>query len=75
MKQKTIAKSLESVGCKCYRPGDDEFETIASQITPLHKIRTELSNKLTLYQDKTNYSFRRNESVNELYSDDVFLVV
>ncbi len=45
---KTKASSPESVGCKCYHSGDPEFEALASQVTPLHKIRSEFSNKQTL---------------------------
>jgi hypothetical protein len=43
MKLKKEANSPESVGCKCYRPGDPEFEVLASLVTPLHKIRSEFS--------------------------------
>lgn len=61
--------SLESVSCKCYRPGDPEFEVVARQVTPLNKIRSELSGKHTLYhEEKSDYGWRRNESVNDLYS-------
>lgn len=60
---------LELVDCKCYRPGDPEFEIVASQVTPLHKIRSELSCKQTLFhEEKSYYGWRRNESVNDLYS-------
>jgi hypothetical protein len=72
MKRKTKAKSLESVGCKCYRPGDPEFESIVSLVTPLHKIRSEFSNTFTLYQDKSSYSWRRHESVNDLFESGTF---
>jgi hypothetical protein len=69
MKIKAKANSLESVGCVSYRPGDPEFETIASLVTPLHKIRSEFSGKQTLYQEeKPDYCWRRNESVNDLYA-------
>lgn len=69
MMLKTKANLQESVGCKCYRPGDPEFETLASLVTPLHKIRSEFSGKQTLsYEEKTDYGWRRNESVNDLYA-------
>jgi hypothetical protein len=68
MKPKTKINALESAGCKCYRPGDPEFEIVASLVTPLHKIRSEFSGKLTLYhEDKHDYGWRRNESINDLY--------
>jgi hypothetical protein len=71
MKLKT---NVNSVVCKCYRPGDPEFETLASQVTPLHKIRTELCCKQTLYhEEKASYGWKRNESVNALYTGDTFL--
>ena len=74
MMLKTKANSLESVGCKCYRPGDPEFEALASLVTPLHKIRSEFSSKHTLcYEEKPDYGLRRNESVNELYTGSTFL--
>ena len=74
MKIKTNEKSLESVGCKCYRPGDPEFEVLASLVTPLHKIRSELSCKQTLYmEEKPNYGWKRNESVNDLYVGATYL--
>jgi hypothetical protein len=74
MKLKAKANSLESVGCRCYRPGDPEFEAIASLVTPLHRIRSELIGKQTLYQEeKSDYSWRRNESVNDLYAGGTFL--
>jgi hypothetical protein len=74
MMLKTKANSLESVGCKCYRPGDPEFEAIASLVTPLHKIRSEFCGKQTLYQEeKPDYSWRRNESVNDLYAGGTYL--
>ena len=31
MKLMTKEKSLESVGCRCYHPGDPEFEALASK--------------------------------------------
>lgn len=71
MMLKTKANSLESVGCKCYRPGDPEFEVLARQVTPLHKIRSEFSNKHILYMDmeeKPDYIRRLNESVNDLFA-------
>ncbi len=68
MKLKTQNVPLESVGCKCYRPGDPEFEVVASKVTPLHMIRSELSWKQTLFhEEKSDYGWRRNESVNDLY--------
>ena len=68
MMLKNKAKSSESFNCKCYRPGDPEFEALANQITPLHKIRSETSYKLTLYhEEKFDYGWRRNENVNDLY--------
>ena len=71
--QKIKTKSPESVGCKCYRPGDPEFEALASLVTPLHKIRSEFSGKQTLYmEEKPEYSWRRNESVNDLYAGVAF---
>jgi hypothetical protein len=74
MKLKSKAKSLEEVGCKCYRPGDPEFETLASQVTPLHKIRSELCGKQTLYhEEKPVYVWKRHESVNDLYAGIRFL--
>ena len=64
-----IKTSVDSVGCKCYRPGDPEFENLASLVTPLHKIRTEASGKQTLYhEEKSQYGWKRNESVNDLYT-------
>ena len=76
MKLKTEAKLPESVGCRCYRPGDPEFETMASQVTPLHKIRSEFSGKQTLYhEEKPDYGWRRNESVNDLFAGNTFLTV
>jgi len=64
-----LKHKTESVGCKCYRPGDPEFETLARLVTPLHKIRTELSGKQTLYyEEKSKYGWKRNESVNDLYT-------
>ena len=69
MKPKTKENSLESVGCKCYRPGDPEFEALASQVTPLHKIRSEFSSTQTLYHaEKPDYGWKRNERVNVLYA-------
>ena len=69
MKLKNKVNALESVGCKCYHPGDPEFEAIASIVTPLHKIRSELIGKQTIYQEeKPDYHWRRNESVNDLYA-------
>jgi hypothetical protein len=66
MKLKT---KVDSVGCKCYRPGDPGFESLASLVTPLHKIRTEASGKQTLYhEEKSNYGWKRNESFNDLYA-------
>ncbi|HIJ88535.1 MAG TPA: hypothetical protein HPP97_12780 [Desulfuromonadales bacterium] len=68
MKLKT---KVDSADCKCYRPGDPEFETLANLVTPLHKIRTELYGKQTLYhEENASYGWRRNESVNALYSGD-----
>jgi hypothetical protein len=77
MNLKTKAKSLESFGCKCYRPGDPEFDAIARLVTPLHKIRSEFSGKRTLHpsDEKSDYGWRRNESVNDLYAGDTFLTV
>ena len=70
MKIKSNAKFLESIDCKWYRPGDPEFEAIVSQVTPLHKIRSELSCQRTLYplEERSEYGWRRNESVNDLFS-------
>ncbi len=60
-------RTVDLVGCKCYRPGDPEFESLARLVTPLHKIRTELIGKQTLYyEDKTDYGWKRHESVNDL---------
>jgi hypothetical protein len=74
MKLKTKENSLESVGCKCYRPGDPDFEALASLVTPLHKIRSEFSGKHTLYhEEKPDYGWRRNESINDLYAGGKFL--
>jgi len=74
MKLKTKEKSLESANCRCYRPGDPEFETLASLVTPLHKIRSELSGRQTLYhEEKSSYGWRRNESVNDLYAGVTYL--
>jgi hypothetical protein len=74
MKLKTKENSLESVNCKCYRPGDPEFEALASLVTPLYKIRSELIGKQTLYHEEmSNYGWSRNESVNDLYSGSTFL--
>jgi hypothetical protein len=70
MKPKTKVNSLESVGCKCYRPGDPEFEVIAGLVTPLHKIRSDFSGKRTLFhEEKSEYGWRRNESINDLYAE------
>ena len=49
MKLKT---KIVSVDCKSYRPGDPEFDALASLVTPLHKIRSEPSGKQTLYHDE-----------------------
>lgn len=70
MRIKTKAKVLESVDCKCYRPGDPEFEAIVSQVTPLHKIRSDFSYQRTLYplDERSEYSWKRNESVNDLFA-------
>lgn len=69
-----IKTNVDSVGCKCYRPGDPEFEILARLVTPLHKIRSEFSGKQTLYhEEKTNYGWKRNESVNDLYTGGIFL--
>jgi hypothetical protein len=69
MKLKSKANSLEVVGCICYRPGDPEFETLASQVTPLHKIRSEFSGKQTLYhEEKPVYGWKRHESINDLFA-------
>lgn len=74
MKLKTKANLLESIGCKCYCPGDPEFEALASLVTPLHKIRSESSGKQTLYhEEKPDYGWRRNESINDLYAEVTFL--
>ena len=71
LKTKANLQERESVGCKCYRPGDPEFETLASLVTPLHKIRSEFSGKQTLsYEEKSDYGWRRNESVNDLFAVD-----
>jgi hypothetical protein len=68
MKLKTTVKSSESVGCKCYRPGDPEFEVLARLVTPLHKIRSEFIGTQTLYhEEKPVYGWKRNENVNDLY--------
>ena len=69
-----IKTNVDSVGCKCYRPGDPEFETLARLVTPLHKIRSEFSGKQTLYhEEKSNYGWKRNENVNDLYTGGIFL--
>jgi hypothetical protein len=74
MKIKTKEYSLESVGCKCFRPGDPEFDSLACLVTPLHKIRSEFSGKQTIYhEEKPDYGWRRNESVNDLYVDVSYL--
>lgn len=74
MKVKTKAKSLESVGCKCYRPGDPGFEAVASLVTPLHKIRSAFRGILPLdLDDKPICSWKRNESTNDLYSGTTYL--
>jgi len=74
MELKTKEISLESIGCKCYRPGDPEFETLARQVTPLHMIRSEYSGKHTLYHEvKPRYGWKRHESVNILYATDTYL--
>jgi hypothetical protein len=66
MKLKT---KIVSVDCKSYRPGDPEFEALASLVTPLHKIRSESSAKQTLYhEENSKYGWKRNESVNDLYA-------
>ncbi len=66
MQQRT---TVDLVGCKSYRPGDPEFETLARLVTPLHKIRTELIGKQTLYyEENTEYGWKRHESVNDLYT-------
>jgi hypothetical protein len=77
MNYKTKLKSQELVGCKCYRPGDPEFDTIASLITPLHKIRSEVSNHRILYplDEKSDFRWRRNESVNDLFSGDHYVTI
>jgi len=33
-------EEMEQVGCKCYRPGDQDFEALAARITPLERIRS-----------------------------------
>ena len=67
MKLKAKHIPLESVGCKCYRPGDPEFEALARQVTPLHKIRSEYFGTMTLYPEaKRVYGWKRNESINVL---------
>jgi hypothetical protein len=69
-----IKTNVDSVGCKCYRPGDPEFETLARLVTPLHKIRSEFSGKQTLYhEEKSHYGWKRNENVNDLYTGGIFL--
>jgi hypothetical protein len=74
MKLKTKANTQESVGCKCYRPGDPEFEALANLVTPLHKIRSEFSGKLTIYrEEKSKYNWKRNESANDLYAGGIFI--
>jgi hypothetical protein len=74
MKLKTKEKSFESVGCKCFRPGDPEFEALANLVTPLHKIRSEFSGKMTVFNvDKHRYGWKRNESVNDLYAGATYL--
>ena len=76
MKLKTKEYSLESVNCKCYRPGDPDFEALASLVTPLYKIRAEFSRKRTLcHEEKPDFGWRRNESVNVLYADGGLLAV
>jgi len=73
MKHKAKENSLELVGCKRYRPGDPEFDSVACLVTPLHKIRSEFSGKQTLYHDeKITYGWKRNESVNDLYTGDTY---
>ena len=74
MKLKQNEKSLESVGCKCYRPGDPGFEALASLVTPLHKISSAYSSKHTLSPyEKPAHTWKRNENFNELYSDATYL--
>ena len=69
-----LTTNVDSVDCKCYRPGDPEFETLARLVTPLHKIRSEFSGKQTLYhEEKSNYGWKRNENVNDLYTGGIFL--
>ena len=69
MKEKTKAKFLESVGCKCYRPGDPGFEALACKVIPLHKIRSAFKGKLPLdLDDKPICIWKRNESTNALYA-------
>ena len=75
MRPKPQVTSPEIVGCKCYRPGDPDFEFIASLVTPLNKIRSELSHTHTfIIQDRApDFHSRRNESVNDLYTGNSFL--
>jgi hypothetical protein len=74
MKIKTKVNHVNSAGCRCFRPGDPEFEVLASLVTPLHKIRSECSGTQTLYQEeKARYSWKRNESFNDLYIGNKYL--
>jgi len=69
MRVKTKEISPESVGCKCYRPGDPEFDTLVNLVTPLHKIRTGYSAKQTMYHDnKPANGWKQQESISILYS-------
>lgn len=62
--------SLITIDYNHYRPGDPEFEAIASKITPIAKIRSEFYNVRTLplpEYKKNRYGIRK-ENVNDLYA-------
>ena len=74
MRLKANVKRPEQFGCKCYHPGDPEFEALASLVTPLHKIRAKLIDIYNMpfvpYEERErSYHGRRNESVDVLYTD------
>lgn len=69
MRAKTETKPLITCDYKHYRPGDPEFEAIASKITPINKIRSGFFDVRTLpfIEYKKNRHGIRKENVNDLF--------
>jgi hypothetical protein len=72
MRTKPETKSLITFDYKHYRPGDPEFEAIASKITPIREIRSEffVIHTLPYREYRRDRRGSRNESLNDLYTGD-----